>query len=70
VEYGHRLADGVGQVKQQVHPGIVSFAGEKDHDFSGAVCRAHFRREQETHARARFSAVVGPPAVRGSTWSR
>jgi hypothetical protein len=32
-----------------------------------AACRAHFRSEQETHARARLSAVVGPPAVRGRT---
>ena len=36
---------------------------------SGAVCLAHFRSEHETHAKARFSTLVGPPAVRGTTWS-
>jgi hypothetical protein len=32
---------------------------------SAAVCFAHFRSEHETHARARLSAVVGPPAAQG-----
>src|SRR5262249_16929519 len=34
-----------------------------------AVCFAHLRSEHETHARARLSAVVGPSAARGTTWS-
>src|SRR5262245_46727579 len=31
--------------------------------------RAAFLKEQVTHASARLSAVVVPPALRGSTWS-
>lgn len=36
---------------------------------STAMIREPFRREHETHASARFSSVVTPPAARGATWS-
>ena len=36
---------------------------------STAACLAHLRREHETHAKARLSSLVGPPAARGTMWS-
>lgn len=32
---------------------------------SVAICFAHLRSEHDTHAKARLSAVIGPPATRG-----
>jgi len=37
--------------------------------FSSSFCRAPLRSEQETQARAKFSAIVSPPATTGTMWS-
>ncbi len=36
---------------------------------SSRFCRAPLRSEQETQARAKFSAIVLPPATTGTMWS-